>query len=88
MQINVLKQEKDRLEIELDNLTIAELLRTELWNDEKIEIAAWKRDHPSKNPVLIIVVKEGTAKKALLDCLARLQKMNDTLVDKFKAAVK
>lgn len=88
MEVNILKKEKDRLEIELGNLTIAELLRNELWKDDKIEIAAWKREHPTKNPVLIIKVKEGTARKALLDCLARLQKTNDEILEKFKAAVK
>lgn len=88
MEIKVLKQEKDRLEIELDNLTIAELIRNELWNDDKIEIAAWKREHPTKNPVLIVKVKEGTAKRALSEAVARAQKINDNLLDKFKAAVK
>lgn len=88
MEVKILKQEKDRLEIEIDNLTIAELVRKELGYDDKVEIAAWKRDHPTKNPVLIVKMKEGTARKALLDCLAKLQKTNDDILDKFKAAVK
>ena len=88
MEVKILKQEKNRLEVEIDNLTIAELIRKEIWSDDKIEIAAWKRDHPTKNPVLIVQVKEGTAKKALLDCIARLQKINNNLLDKFKAALK
>jgi len=88
MEVKILKQEKDRLEIEIDNLTVAELVRKELGYDEKVEIAAWKRDHPTKNPVLIVKVKEGTAKKALLDSLAKVQKTNDDILDKFKAAIK
>ncbi|MFH1248708.1 MAG: RpoL/Rpb11 RNA polymerase subunit family protein [archaeon] len=88
MQINVVKNEKDTLELEIDNLTVVEAIRTELWSDEKVEIAAWKREHPTKNPVLVIKVKEGTAKRALNDSIARLQKTNDSLLEKFKAAMK
>jgi len=86
--IKVLKKEKDHLEIEIDNLTLAELLRSELWNDAKVSMAAWKREHPTKNPVLIIQTKDGTAKKALLDCIERIQKINDSVLSEFKKAVK
>ncbi len=88
MEINILKQEKDHLEIELDNLTVAELVRNELWSDDKIAIAAWKREHPTKNPILAVKVKEGTPKRALIDCLERLQKIDDKIVTEFKKAVK
>lgn len=88
MEIKVLKNEKDYLEIELDNLTIAELLRKQLWNDSAVEVAAWKREHPSKNPVLVIKTKDKSAKKALQDCIAKLQKINDKILEEFKKAVK
>ena len=53
MEIKVLKDEKNELDLELDNLTLAELLRVYL-NKEGADLAAWKRDHPTKNPVLHI----------------------------------
>lgn len=88
MEVSILKQDKDHIEIELNNLTIAELVRNELWQDNKIAIAAWKRDHPTKSPMMVIKVKEGTAKKALLDCIERLQKVNEKIVAEFKKVVK
>jgi len=88
MITKILKNEKDHLEIELDNLTIAELLRNALWEDDSIVIASWKRDHPTKNPVLIIKTNGKSAKKALTDCIARVQKMNDKIKDEFKKSIK
>jgi DNA-directed RNA polymerase subunit L len=84
MEIKILKKEKDELHIELDNLTMVELLRNELWQDSAIEIAAWRREHPAKNPVLIVKTKEKSAKKALLDCISRIKKINDKLLSEFK----
>ena len=86
--IKVIKSEKNMLEVEIDNLTLAEVLREELWNDDAVETAAWRRDHPSKNPVLLLQTKEKTAKKALLDAASRVEKLNDSVLDEFKKAVK
>ena len=88
MEIKVLKQDKEHLELEIDSLTIAELIRNELWNDDSIEIAAWKREHPTKNPILIIKTNGKSAKKALADCISRLEKTNDKILEEFKKAVK
>lgn len=83
MQIKILKQEKEELEIEIDNLTIAELLRNELWN-ENVEVSAWKREHPTKNPVLIIRTKGKDAKKVLLDAIDKIQEKNQEILKEFK----
>lgn len=88
MEVKVLKNEKDYMEVEIDNLTIAELLRNQLWKNSAVEAAAWRREHPSKNPVLIIKVKEGTARRALIDCIERVQKINGKILEEFKKAVK
>jgi DNA-directed RNA polymerase subunit L len=87
MQIKILKQEKEELEIELDNLTVAELLRNELWNEE-VEVSAWKREHPTKNPVLIIRTKGKDAKKVLLDAIEKIQEKNQEILKEFKKAFK
>ena len=87
MQIKILKQEKEELEIEIDNLTIAELLRNELWNEE-VEVSAWKREHPTKNPVLIIRTKGKDAKKVLLDAIEKIQEKNQEILKEFKKAFK
>ena len=85
----VLKNEKDHLEVELDNLTVAELVRTALWDDSAVTATAWKREHPTKKPVLIIKTSGKSAKKVLEDCLERLSKLNDkTMAEAKKISAK
>ncbi len=62
MEIEILKQDKKELDIQLDSLTIAELLRNYL-NENGADMAVWKREHPSKPIVLHI---EGDNPKSLL----------------------
>jgi len=88
MIVKVLKNEKNHLEIEIDNLTVAELLRNALWEDDSITVASWKREHPTKNPVLIIRTDGKTAKKALSDCIERIAKIADKVKDDFKKGIK
>ena len=71
MEINVLKSSKDEIELELDSVTIAEILRVYLNKDSAVTFAAWKREHPTKKPSLIIKTKGKAAKKA--EELARKQ---------------
>jgi len=85
MIVKVLKSEKGHLEVEIANVTIAELARAELWNDASITAAAWKRDHPTKNPILIIQTDgKKTAKKALTDALERVTKLNEKVMAEAK----
>jgi DNA-directed RNA polymerase subunit L len=86
MEINVIKYEKDELEIELDNLTIAELLRNLLWEDKATEFAAWKREHPTKNPHIILRTKGKDSKKVLLDTIELAKKTNSQFIKEFKKA--
>ena len=88
MEAKILSNDKETLELELDNLTVAELVRNELWQDDAVEAAAWKREHPTKRPILFIKTKGKTAKKALSDCIERLEKANDKIVEEFRKAVK
>ena len=86
MQIQYLKNEKHEVEIELNNVTIAELLRSYLNNDEEVTLAAWKREHPTKNPKIKIKTSGKTAKKALNDAIARIEKYLDRIESNFKKA--
>jgi len=54
MEINVLNSSKDEIEVELEDSTIAEILRVYLNKDSSVSFAAWRRDHPTKNPVLLV----------------------------------
>jgi len=83
MEIKILKDEKSEMDIELSNLTIAEVLRVYL-NKEGAKLAVWKREHPTKNPILHI---EGdNPKKLLKKAIASLEKETDKIVDEFKKA--
>lgn len=86
--IKVVEKKKNQLKIEIDSVTIAELLRIFLWEDKSVEIAAWRREHPTKNPILVVQTKGKSPKKALLDCIAHIEKLNATLLEEFKQAVK
>ena len=88
MIIKVLKNEKNHAEIEIANLTIAELIRKFLWEDDSVKFAAWKKDHPTKNPVLIVKTEGKTAKKAIQDCIERIDKLSDKILDNFKKSIK
>ncbi len=88
MDIKIIKKEKNYIEIELNDLTVAELLRDTLWQDKATELAAWKREHPSKNPHLILRTQGKEAKKVLLDTIERVQKLNTEMLSEFKKAMK
>ena len=85
MEINYIKDEKNEAEIELDNLTIAEVLRAYLIKDDQVEFAAWNKGHTDANPVLKIKTKGKTVKKAIQDAAARIEKEADALVSGVKS---
>ena len=73
MDIKILKHEKNSVELSIDNLTIAEILRVYL-NREGIEFAAWRREHPSK-PLLFKIKDSGKpVKKAVADAVDAIEK--------------
>ena len=81
MQAKIIKNEKNTLDIELSSLTIAEVLRVYL-NKEGAKLAAWKRDHPTKNPILHI--EADNPKKLLKKAITTLEKEIDKTLDEFK----
>jgi len=84
MEVNVLRSEKDEIEVELGNLTIAEILRVYLNKDFGVAFAAWRREHPTKKPVLLVKTKGKTTKKAIKDAVASIEKDLDKLQADFK----
>ncbi len=81
MEIKVLKNEKNVLEVELDNVTVAEVVRVYL-NEKGVKLAVWSRDHPTSNPILRI---EGDKPKKLLkDSISAVEKDIDSAVNEFK----
>ena len=84
MEVNVLKSAKDEVEVELGNLTIAEILRVYLNKDSDVSFAAWRREHPTKKPRLLVKTKGKSAKKAISDSVKSIEKDLDKLSSDFK----
>jgi DNA-directed RNA polymerase subunit L len=86
MNIEIIKDEKNDLEVTIDNQTVAELVRVYLNKDDKVKLGAWRKDHYSK-PIRLKVVTEGkTAKKALSEAISKASKDLDKYKDEFKKA--
>ena len=79
----MIKDGKNEVEFKVDNLTIAEVLRVYL-NEQDVDLAAWRREHPSK-PVLMKIKTSGkTVKKAISDAVSAVKKDADALVSGLK----
>ena len=79
--MEILKQEKEAIEVQLDNLTLAEILRVYLNKDSDVKFAAWKREHPTKKPILS--VKGKNPKKAIKDAVSAIVKDLDKIEKDF-----
>ena len=88
MELKVLKDEKNNLIVEVDNQTVAEILRVYLNEDDAVELAAWRREHPEKPVIFEIKTKGKTAKRALEDAAAAVEKDTDKYIEEFRKSVK
>ena len=84
MEMNILRNEKEEMELEADSLTIVEILRVYLNKDSAVTFAAWKRDHPTKKPILLVKTKGKTAKKAIDDAISAISKDLEKIEADFK----
>ena len=84
MEIKILENSKDEIKIELDSLTIVELLRVYLNKDSNVILAVWRREHPTKNPILTVKTKGKVAKKVVSDAISFVTKDLDKLAEDFK----
>lgn len=84
MEVKILEDSKEELKLEMDNSTLAEILRVYLNKDSAVDFVAWKRNHPTKNPFLVIKTKGKTPKKALTDAISSLTKELDGIESDFK----
>lgn len=73
MQIDIVTQEKNLLEVQVDNGTIAEILRVYL-NRQGCEFVAWRKDHPTKPALLRIESSGKTVAKEVSEAVAAIKK--------------
>ena len=75
MNIKVLENEKDRLKIDIDDLTFVNVLNEVIWNQDKasLDYSGYSVDHPYlSNPIL--VVKSKNPKKTIIDAALQIEK--------------
>ena len=83
MEIEILKQDKNELEANVDNVTLAEILRVYL-NKQGIDFAAWRREHPSKPALMKIQSSGKTVKKEVSDAVTAIKKDLNKIVSSVK----
>lgn len=88
MEVKILKDEKENLIFELDNQTVAELLRVYLNTDDAVSLAAWKKTHPDKPVMFELRTKGKAAKKVLEDAVEAIAKESNKYLEDFKKAIK
>ncbi|HIK01993.1 TPA: DNA-directed RNA polymerase subunit L [archaeon] len=89
MELNVVKEEKDMLQVELvgETHTLANILKEELYEDPKVKGSAYvKEDSLESNPKLVIRTSGKKPMTALKDAAKRIQKMADEFASKFEKA--
>jgi len=84
MEMNILKDSKEELELEIGSLTLVEILRVYLNKDSSVTFAAWKREHPTKKPILAVRTKGKTPKKAINDAISAITKDLENIETDFK----
>jgi len=88
MEVTALENEKTRIQLEIkgEGNTFCNALKKELWKDKDMEVAGYYIEHSlTSDPILTVEVSKGDAKKALLDAVDRLKKINKEFRDKSKA---
>ena len=88
MEIKIIEKAAKEIRLEIDNFTIGEAIRKELWEDKNVVQASCTRKHPIENPVLHVQTEGKSAKKALQDAIKRLEKKSEELAKAFKSSVK
>ncbi len=83
MNVEFISQEKEFVELRIDNLTVAEIVRVYL-NEQGIKFAAWRKEHPSK-PIIFRIESSGkTVKKAINEAVATIEKDSNDILKALK----
>lgn len=83
MNIEIVSSDKREVELSIDNITIAEILRVYLY-ENGADFAAWRREHPSKPIIFKIKSGDGTVKKAVSDAVVAIKKDCDKILASLK----
>lgn len=73
MELEVIKSEKEELEVKIDNITVAEILRVYL-NEQGVKFAVWRKEHPTKPAIFKIQTSGKTTKNAISEAVSAIKK--------------
>lgn len=87
MEIRILEENDDMLKVEIDDVTLVNLLNEKVWKQRGIDFSAYHIAHPYlAKPV--ITVKSKNPKKALIDAADKIVEDVDALRKKLQTALK
>jgi len=87
VNVKLIEEKKDTLKVEIDDVTLVNLLNENIWMQRGIEFSAYNIDHPYlAKPV--ITVRSKNPKKALIDAADKIIDDVDTLKKKLQTALK
>ncbi len=75
MEVRVIREDKNEMEVAIEGEdTLVPLLKAYLAEDEDVDVAAFRREHPLKGTFYIFVrTKKGRPKEAILRALDRIK---------------
>ena len=87
MEIKILDDKKNRIILEVKGAdhTLCNAIKSELWNDKHVKIAAYSIRHPQISVPQMIVETDGevSPKNALINAVQRLHKSNEKFKREF-----
>ena len=83
MNVEIVKQDKNEIEIKVDSVTIAEILRVYL-NTQGVEFVAWKREHLTEPAILKVESSGKAVKKEISEAVSAIKKDLDSMVKVLK----
>ena len=91
MEMKVIKQEDKTLILELpeETVTVTNVIRGELWEDQNVSEAAHIKEHPYlAKPKIFVKTSKGKPQTALDKAVDRVAKQTDEFSEEFKKAAK
>jgi len=77
VSIEIVEEEKNKIKLKIkdETHTVLNLIRKELFNDDSVDFAGYRIEHPLvKDAIFTISTTKKDAKKILKDAIDRLQK--------------
>ena len=84
MEVKIKNETKNRLEFDIDGAThtFANILKEELWNDEKTKNVGYSQEHPLINTQKFILETDGSEpKKVIISAIERIKKSMSKIKD-------